>query len=217
LRTPLARIRVALELADEQPERAHARLVGVGRDLAELERLVGDILAMVRLDSGASAPPLRLTLCAPAALVTQIEARWREVHGARALTVTVAEGLPTIACDPVLARRVVDNLLDNAAKYGRGEPVELRVGAHAGRVTFAVIDRGVGMSDEERARAFTPFWRSDQSRTRGTGGVGLGLALARQIARAHGGDVTLDSEPDRGTTATLSLPARPTDDEGASA
>jgi len=62
------------------------------------------------------------------------------------------------------------------------------------------------MTAEDLTHAFTPFWRSDASRTRGTGGVGLGLALARQIARAHGGDVELVSAPQRGTVATLSVP-----------
>jgi two-component system, OmpR family, sensor kinase len=73
-------------------------------------------------------------------------------------------------------------------------------------VAFAVVDRGVGMSAEDLERAFTPFWRADSSRTRRTGGVGLGLALARRIARAHGGDVTLASTLGTGTTARLEIP-----------
>jgi two-component system, OmpR family, sensor kinase len=64
------------------------------------------------------------------------------------------------------------------------------------------------MTADELERAFTPFWRADGSRTRRTGGVGLGLALARRIARAHGGDVTLRSAPGRGTTARLEVPLR---------
>jgi signal transduction histidine kinase len=63
------------------------------------------------------------------------------------------------------------------------------------------------MSADELERAFTPFWRADGSRTRKTGGVGLGLALARRIARAHGGDVTLASTPAKGTIAKLDVPA----------
>jgi signal transduction histidine kinase len=62
------------------------------------------------------------------------------------------------------------------------------------------------MSADELEHAFTPFWRADGSRTRKTGGVGLGLALARRIARAHGGDITLSSKPAQGTTATLEIP-----------
>ncbi len=72
---------------------------------------------------------------------------------------------------------------------------------------FEVIDRGVGMSADELEHAFQPFWRADSSRTRRTGGVGLGLALARRIARAHGGDVTLVSASGQGTVAKLSMSA----------
>ena len=107
----------------------------------------------------------------------------------------------------MLLRRVLDNLLDNAVRHGGdGQPVTLRVAADAGAVRFEVVDRGPGLSADELAHVFTPFWRSDGSRTRDTGGVGLGLALAREIARAHGGDVTLDSAPGRGTRAVLRLP-----------
>jgi signal transduction histidine kinase len=108
----------------------------------------------------------------------------------------------------MLVRRALDNLLDNAAKYSEaGSAVRLVIHRDGDRVAFDVIDRGVGMSADDLAHAFTPFWRADGSRTRRTGGVGLGLALARRIARVHGGDVTLRSTPGEGTTATLVLPA----------
>jgi two-component system, OmpR family, sensor kinase len=98
-------------------------------------------------------------------------------------------------------------LLDNAAKYSDAEkPVAITVHPNGKTVEFSIIDKGVGMSKDELERAGTPFWRADGSRARKTGGVGLGLALARRIARAHGGDVSLDSAPGRGTTARLQIP-----------
>jgi signal transduction histidine kinase len=107
----------------------------------------------------------------------------------------------------MLLRRALDNLLDNAAKYSdAAQPVVLEVTPNGKSVAFEVVDKGVGMSTEELEKAFTPFWRADGSRTRKTGGVGLGLALARRIARAHGGDVTLRSAPGQGTTARLEIP-----------
>jgi signal transduction histidine kinase len=112
-----------------------------------------------------------------------------------------------LQCDPVLLRRALDNLLDNAAKYSDvGTPVTLAVEPNGSSLAFEIVDRGIGMSPTELDRAFTPFWRADGSRARKTGGVGLGLALARRIARAHGGDVTLASRPGQGTTARLEVP-----------
>jgi two-component system OmpR family sensor kinase len=101
----------------------------------------------------------------------------------------------------------VDNLLDNAAKYSDASTsVKLAVVPNGERVAFEIIDSGIGMSQADLERAFTPFWRADGSRTRKTGGVGLGLALARRIARVHGGDVTLSSQVGKGTTAKLVVP-----------
>src|SRR5262249_55067115 len=112
-----------------------------------------------------------------------------------------------IQCDPILLRRALDNLLDNAAKYSDpSTPLRLDVRPVSDRAVFEVIDKGIGMTPEELERAFTPFWRADGSRTRKTGGVGLGLALARRIARAHAGDITLASKLNVGTTARLEIP-----------
>ena len=88
-------------------------------------------------------------------------------------------------------------------------PVTLSMRPNGHAVAIEVLDRGVGMTTDELARAGTPFWRADGSRTRRTGGVGLGLALARRIARAHGGDVTLASKPGEGTTVRLEIPLEP--------
>ncbi len=130
-------------------------------------------------------------------------------HPTRKLEPTTAGGDRAIECDPVLLRRALDNLLDNAAKYSEPEsPVTLAVVPNGSCVAFEITDRGIGMSAEELTRAFTPFWRADGSRTRKTGGVGLGLALARRIARVHGGDLTLTSQPGQGTTARLEVPLR---------
>jgi two-component system OmpR family sensor kinase len=131
--------------------------------------------------------------------------RFAARHPGRTLETVIADR--PIECDPQLLRRALDNLLDNAAKYSDAStPVRLAVVPNGKTVAFHVEDRGIGMSADELDHAFTPFWRADSSRTRKTGGVGLGLALARRIARAHGGDVTLTSAPGQGTTAKLNVP-----------
>jgi signal transduction histidine kinase len=123
----------------------------------------------------------------------------------RTLEREIAGADKTIQCDPVLLRRALDNLLDNAAKYSDAA-VTFKVIPNGEHVAFEIRDQGIGMSAEDLERAFTPFWRADGSRTRKTGGVGLGLALARRIARVHGGEVTLSSTPGAGTTARLEVP-----------
>lgn len=208
LRTPLARIRVALELAAEDPIAARDVLADVGQDLDEIDQLIGDILTTARLE-GDAAPITRQPMNLGDLAERAID-RFENRHPRRTLERAVDGADRAIECDAVLLRRAIDNLLDNAAKYSEsGTPVRLAVIPNGTRVAFEVEDRGIGMSPDELERAFTPFWRADGSRTRKTGGVGLGLALARRIARAHGGEVTLRSSPGQGTTARLEVPLRP--------
>ena len=208
LRTPLARIRVALELALEDPIAASDVLSDVGADLDEIDQLINDILTTSRLDGEHVNLDRKATSVSE--LVDRATRRFTARHPGRQLrraTDDARAGDPPIHCDPVLLRRALDNLLDNAAKYSdAGTPVTLAVQPNGGSIAFEIVDRGIGMSPAELDRAFTPFWRADTSRARRTGGVGLGLALARRIARAHGGDVTLASHPGQGTTARLEVP-----------
>jgi len=204
LRTPLARIRVALELAAEDPVAAKDVLADVGADLDEIDQLIGDILTTARLDGVPTKIDREPTSVIE--LVDRATRRFASRHPGRTLA-RVPSDDRAIPCDPVLLRRALDNLLDNAAKYSDvGTPIELAVQPNGASVAFEIVDHGIGMSPAELDRAFIPFWRADGSRTRKTGGVGLGLALARRIARAHGGDVTLVSRPGQGTTARLEVP-----------
>lgn len=208
LRTPLSRIRVALELAAEDPSAAKDVLADVGMDLDEIDQLIADILTTARLD-GEPHLDRRPTLLSE--LVDRAIQRFTTRFPRRTLEQDLNAGDLDIECDPVLLRRALDNLLDNAAKYSDNDaPVKLVVRAaprpNITHVVFEVVDRGIGMSPDDLSRAFTPFWRADGSRNRRTGGVGLGLALARRIARAHGGEVTLTSVPQQGTTARLEVP-----------
>jgi signal transduction histidine kinase len=206
LRTPLARIRVALELAAEDPVAAKDVLTDVTIDLDEIDQLINDILTTARLEGGESVPierrPIDLGDLADRAIV-----RFGARHPHRKLDRQIDGRDRELECDPVLLRRAVDNLLDNAAKYSDpATTVTLSVKPNGSTVAFEIVDHGIGMSEAELGRAFTPFWRADGSRTRRTGGVGLGLALARRIARVHGGEVTLASAPGKGTTARLEVP-----------
>jgi len=204
LRTPLARIRVALELAAEDPVAAGDVLSDVGVDLDEIDQLIGDILTTARLDGEQAKIDREPTSVAE--LADRASRRFAARHPSRVLERAQVDDR-AIECDPLLLRRAIDNLLDNAAKYSdAGTPVTFAIQPNGRSVAFEIVDRGIGMTPAQLDQAFTPFWRADDSRTRKTGGVGLGLALARRIARAHGGDVTLASRPGQGTTARLEVP-----------
>ncbi len=207
LRTPLARVRVALEIAAEGDEaKARACLSEIAADLAELERLVGDVLTAARLDlargrAGVPAAALRRVPVAAAQIVEQAAARFLDLHPGRTLSIEVDGALPSIEADPALLRRALDNLLDNACAYSDPDrPVVLAARVEGGTLAIEVRDRGVGIAPEDQARLFTPFFRADRSRDRNTGGVGLGLALARGIVEAHGGTITVESVPGEGST-----------------
>jgi two-component system, OmpR family, sensor kinase len=113
-----------------------------------------------------------------------------------------------LEADPVLLRRVLDNLLENAHKYSpeTDSEVSLSVSEQSGRVCFEVRDQGMGISDEDLPRIFSAFFRGERSRSRGTGGVGLGLTLAKRIIEAHGGGIEVESAVGRGSTFRAYLP-----------
>ncbi len=205
LRTPLARIRVALELAEEgDAAGAQRRLGQIAEDLQELERLVDDVLSAARLDRADGAPPLRRERVEAVEIARQAAERFERSHEGRALRVELEEGA-SLDADPALLRRALDNLLDNARKYSDG-PILLRLTLGPSDVRYAVQDQGIGVTPEELPRLGTPFFRTDQSRARGTGGVGLGLHLCRKIVQAHGGALVLESAPGAGTTASITVP-----------
>jgi signal transduction histidine kinase len=209
LRTPLARIRVALELAAEgDHERARRYLSEIGDDLAELDGLVEEILTAARLDgAGPSGLPVHRAPLALAELLGDVAARFRAADPGRPLSLELAPSLPPVEADAPLLRRLVENLLDNARKYSEpGAPVALAARPGDGSVVIEVRDRGIGIEAADLPRLFTAFFRTDRSRVRGTGGVGLGLALAKRIAEAHGGRIEAESRPGEGTTIRVTLP-----------
>ena len=216
LRTPLARIRVALDLASEaDPRTAIESFVEIAQDLAELERIVDDVLASARLalDAGSSSSsaailPVRAERIETNALLERSAARFKSAHPKRPFDVDLADALPPIDADAVLMRRVIDNLLDNANKYSDrpDAPITLRALEEKGAVVIEVEDKGIGISAEDQQRLFEPFFRVDRSRTRATGGLGLGLVLARRVVEAHGGSLTIESGIGKGTCARVRLP-----------
>jgi signal transduction histidine kinase len=215
LRTPLARIRVVLELAAEEvPGVASRYTTEIASDLNELETLLDDIIRAARLDlTGQTSNPYPPLSRAPVVVSTFVESivrRFSDQHPDRPLRhqISLDPELALVA-DGMLLKRAVENLLENAHKYSLpGRTIELRAEHAAGAtsVSITVQDNGVGIDAADLPHVFTPFFRGDRSRTRQTGGTGLGLTLAQRIVEAHGGTIALRSQPERGTTATISLP-----------
>ncbi|HKO49449.1 MAG TPA: HAMP domain-containing sensor histidine kinase [Polyangiaceae bacterium] len=214
LRTPLARIRVALEIAGEgDAEAARASLAEIAVDLAELEALINDVLTAARFELAEGLAPssgfaLHLQELAPQAIAERSADLFRGRHPSRPLSKNFSDVSRVIQADPVLLRRVLDNLLENAHKYSpeADSSISLSVSEHAGQACFEVRDQGMGISDHDLPLVFTAFFRGERSRSRGTGGVGLGLTLAKRIVEAHGGRIEVESVIGRGSTFRAYLP-----------
>ena len=211
LRTPLARIGVALDIAGEgDADAARASLADIAIDVSELTTIVDDILVAMRFEVGADARlPLHRASHDPATIARTAVDRMRTNHRDRPVALRLADDLPAIDVDPMLFRRVLDNLLENAHKYtpDQASPIDLAVSREAGGVVFEVHDRGVGIAPADLPRVFTAFFRGERSRSRETGGVGLGLTLAKRIVDAHGGSIAVTSRAEAGTVVRVSVPA----------
>jgi signal transduction histidine kinase len=190
LRTPLARIRLGLELAAVDLKRK----AELERDIAELDQLVGEILLVSRLDATEQLDVREEVELA--ALAAEECARYDDCE---------LEAKPvTVSGDPVLLRRMIRNLIENAELHGQ-PPIEVTVAKQDDRAVLNVLDHGPVIAAEARERLFSPFYRVPTRHA--PKGSGLGLALVRQIARRHGGDVIY--APERGSSFSVSLPANP--------
>ena len=180
--------------------------------------LIDDIIVSSRLEADAAAtrwdearPPLHLEPVAIGDVVAHAVARFQTRWPGRTLVDRVGPGAShatQIDADPVILRRALDNLLDNARKYSPDDaPIHVALTTTATDVRVDVIDQGIGIDPADQPRVFSPFFRADPSRDRATGGVGLGLALARRVVEAHGGTIGFTSAPGRGSTFYFVLPA----------
>jgi len=192
LRSPLARLRMAVELLADSAPQQRALAAEAGRDIEELDALVGDLLLASRLEAR---PPVRERVDLAALLAEEAE---------RAGAKDMSSGPAWYAGDAAALRRLLRNLLENAGRHGQ-PPVEARVEAAASGLRICVEDRGPGVPEAERERIFAAFYRPAGHRE-GDGGVGLGLALVRQIAERHGGSARCEARAGGGSRFVVELP-----------
>lgn len=190
LRTPLARMRFRLERAP--PDLKTAMLV----DVSQMEAMISSVLVFIR---DASEPSARERVDLRSILECVVDDA--ALVGGDAV---LDPGAPaTVEVDSLGVQRVVTNLVENALKYGKSAHV--RLFTDGGEAVTEVLDSGPGLSEEELERVFLPFYRAEAARSLNKGGIGLGLAVSRSIARAHGGDVKL-YQNGKGLVAQLRLP-----------
>ncbi len=211
LRTPLAAIRINAEtvLAGRyrNPERRDEFLRAIVRESERLSRLVDNIMAFAQLDSGRLVydfQPCQLAAVVRGAL-EPIEPQLR-YRGFR-LDLAIAEDLPPLRADRSALGIAVANLLANAAKYSTERlEIAVRVATYGDGQVVEVADRGIGVPPSERARIFEKFYRASNAGAAQVAGAGVGLALTRSIAEAHGGRVELVARPSGGSRFRLVLP-----------
>ncbi|HUF48793.1 MAG TPA: HAMP domain-containing sensor histidine kinase [Vicinamibacterales bacterium] len=209
LRTPLTNLRCHVEaLRDGVARPSTETAAALHDDVLQLQRLVDDLGLLAQVDARQlplDPEPVDLGECV-AGLARDLRAR---AVGAGVAIDATAPDTPVVArVDRGRLRQVLMNLIDNAlAHTPAGGRMEMAAGRGVdGRATLRVTDTGEGIAPEHLPHVFDRFYRADPSRSRQTGGVGLGLAIARQIVRASGGDLTVESAPGRGTTFTIALP-----------
>jgi two-component system, chemotaxis family, CheB/CheR fusion protein len=172
-----------------------------------LVALIDEILSFAKLDGGHEVvQPALIDACDVAREAAALVEPAAEAKGLSFVLELPAEPVE-LETDAGKARQILTNLSGNAVKYTEAGGVRLRVHAAGDRVIFEVIDTGIGIAAEHHARIFERFWQVDGASTRAGGGMGIGLAAAREYARLLGGDIELESEPGGGTTFGLWLPA----------
>lgn len=201
LRSPLTRLRMALELISESPDPGERqRLVDrAAQDIVELDALVEDVLLVSRADAQVPRRPFE-----PVNVGLLVEEEAARV-GARGPAFRPPDVF--VPGDASMLRHLLRNLLENAFAHGEGRDVSVSLVPGSDRVLLVVEDRGPGVPPEERDKIFAPFYRPRRTEARGRPGTGLGLALVRQVARYHQGEVTYRTRTGGGSRFEVVLPA----------
>jgi two-component system sensor histidine kinase KdpD len=206
LRSPLTAIGAASEMLAEpdgllSPSDREELLASIRDQARRLDRLVANLLDLSRLEAGAASPLAELWP------VDELVGRALEALGddGDRVVVSLPAECPAVRADAAQLERVLVNLVDNALRYSSAaDPVAVRAASSDGEVVISVVDRGPGVDAAEQEAIFEPFWRGRGAAVHGSG---LGLAIARGFAGLNGGRLWVESEPGRGTTFSLALPA----------
>jgi signal transduction histidine kinase len=211
LRTPLASMRMLVDTLregryrGEQQLREYLELIAGEND--RLRRIAENFLAFSKLDRGGQGLDLAPASAHEIAVLALAPLRSRLDAPGCVFSCDVPESLPAVRADRDALASVLTNLVDNAIKYtGAEKRISLRARAESGSLVFSVEDNGVGIAAEERRAIFEPFYQVDQKLSRTREGAGLGLAIVRRIVDAHGGEITVASEPGKGTVFTVKIP-----------
>ena len=210
LKTPVGAMHLLAEAvseAAEDPTAVRRFAARMQHESVRLEHLVQQIIELSRLQGDQLVDePVEVDI--PALLEAAV-ARSLTAAEAKAISVRVQSEQPLeVLGDPDQLLAAVGNLVENAVKYGReSSRVAVVARTEGDRVLIAVSDQGIGIPEPELDRIFERFYRIDPARARATGGTGLGLSIVKHVAASHGGEVTVWSEPDQGSTFTLCLPA----------
>jgi signal transduction histidine kinase len=211
LQTPLASIRAILEaLADgvvDDPASVQRYLQTAQRDVRSLSLLIDDLFQMAQIDAGGL--KLDLTPNSLSDLISDTLESFSALAGRQGVTLegSVSPDVDPVCMDAPRIGRVLNNLVGNAIRHTpAGGRVQLRARRSGPRVEVVVIDSGEGIRPEDIPHIFERFYRGEKSRSRATGGAGLGLAIARGIVEAHGGEIKLEGNPGGGTRFIFSIP-----------
>ena len=211
LRTPLTNMRLYAEqlLDDETDAAARATALNViNQEIRRLERIISDMLSVAEIESGSL--QVRSGEVRMDALLAELEKDFAAQALEKEITLdfSLSPKIPVLRGDRDKVAVALHNLIGNALKYTpAGGTVTVKADTKDDRFVIDIADNGIGIAPEEADMVFEKFYRARDKRLHSITGTGLGLTLAREIARLHGGDVTLKSQLDKGSTFTLTLPA----------
>jgi len=210
LKTPLSTMKILIEtLVYQEPmdEGMCREFLGdINKEIDRLNSVINDLLTLVSMDSGEAR--MNMKSASLSDMLGETMRRLQPLSRERGIEMSaaIAQGV-SVNCDAMKLGQVFYNLMDNAIKYtGRGGTVRIELIRRDKKAVVRVIDTGIGIPKKDQLHIFDRFYRVDKARSRETGGTGLGLSIVKQVVLLHGGDISVSSEEEKGSTFTVELP-----------